>query len=227
MTNLIELEKNISYSFKDKKILEQALRHSSYSNEKKTGKLSCNERLEFLGDAVLELISSEYFFDKYSDKLEGELTKLRAKYVCEPALDYSAKKLDIGKYLFLGKGEEATGGRKRPSLLSDALEAIIGAIYLDGGFANAKEFVLNNVLNDIENKQFFYDSKTILQEETQKLYSVSPEYILISEIGPDHNKQFEVKVMIEGKEFGRALGTSKKNAEQEAALVALKNLGKI
>lgn len=227
MSNLKNLEAAISYKFKNEKLLKHALSHSSYANEKKLGKLGSNERLEFLGDAVLELISSEYFFEKYKEKPEGDLTKLRAKFVCEPALCYIANTLNLGSYLLLGKGENATGGRRRASLLSDALEAIIGAIYLDGGFANAKEFILNYVLSDIENKQFFYDSKTTLQEETQKLYNISPEYILLDESGPDHNKEFLVKVLIDGKNFGEAKGSSKKNAEAEAALLALKKLGKV
>jgi ribonuclease III len=227
MSNLKNLEMAISYKFTNEKLLRHALSHSSYANEKKLGKLGSNERLEFLGDAVLELISSEYFFEKYKEKPEGDLTKLRAKFVCEPALCYIANTLNLGSYLLLGKGENATGGRRRASLLSDALEAIIGAIYLDGGFANAKEFILKHILSDIEHKQFFYDSKTTLQEETQKLYNISPEYILLSESGPDHNKEFLVKVLINGEDFGEAKGSSKKNAEAEAALLALKKLGKV
>ncbi len=227
MKDLQDLEKNISYSFQNRQLLLQALSHSSYANEQRLGKLGSNERLEFLGDAVLELVSSEYFFKRYLDKPEGELTKLRAKFVCEPALSYIAGQLNLGQYLLLGKGENATGGRSRASLLSDALEALIGAIYLDGGFANAKEFILSCVLHNIESKQFFYDSKTILQEETQKLFGISPEYILLQEIGPDHNKRFEVQVNVKGQCFGKAYGSSKKNAEQEAALSALKKLGKV
>ena len=227
MSNLKNLEMAISYKFTNEKLLRHALSHSSYANEKKLGKLGSNERLEFLGDAVLELISSEYFFEKYKEKPEGDLTKLRAKFVCEPALCYIANTLNLCSYLLLGKGENATGGRRRASLLSDALEAIIGAIYLDGGFANAKEFILKHILSDIEHKQFFYDSKTTLQEETQKLYNISPEYILLSESGPDHNKEFLVKVLINGEDFGEAKGSSKKNAEAEAALLALKKLGKV
>ena len=227
MSNLKNLEMAISCKFTNEKLLRHALSHSSYANEKKLGKLGSNERLEFLGDAVLELISSEYFFEKYKEKPEGDLTKLRAKFVCEPALCYIANTLNLGSYLLLGKGENATGGRRRASLLSDALEAIIGAIYLDGGFANAKEFILKHILSDIEHKQFFYDSKTTLQEETQKLYNISPEYILLSESGPDHNKEFLVKVLINGEDFGEAKGSSKKNAEAEAALLALKKLGKV
>ena len=227
MSNLKNLEMAISYKFTNEKLLRHALSHSSYANEKKLGKLGSNERLEFLGDAVLELISSEYFFEKYKEKPEGDLTKLRAKFVCEPALCYIANTLNLGSYLLLGKGENATGGRRRASLLSDALEAIIGAIYLDGGFANAKEFILKHILSDIEHKQFFYDSKTTLQEETQKLYNISPEYILLSESGPDHNQEFLVKVLINGEDFGEAKGSSKKNAEAEAALLALKKLGKV
>ena len=165
--NLKELEKKISYSFSDEGLLKHAMTHSSYVNEKRLKKTDCNERLEFLGDAVLELVSSEYLFFENPKMPEGELTKLRASMVCEKALAFCARDLDLGDFLLLGKGEDATGGRKRDSITSDALEALIGAIYLDGGFANAKEFILNHVLNDLEGKRLFYDSKTILQELVQ------------------------------------------------------------
>ena len=167
MADLNEFQSKIGYTFKNRHLLEQALTHSSYANEKHMKKHSDNERLEFLGDAVLEIVSSEFLFINYPQKPEGELTKLRASIVCEPTLALCTKPLDLGKYLRLGRGEDHTGGRKRKSILSDALEAVIGAIYLDGGFTNAKEFVLNFILNDIEHKQLFYDSKTILQEIVQ------------------------------------------------------------
>ena len=162
-----EFQQKIGYQFNDEKLLTQALTHSSYANEKHMKKLSDNERLEFLGDAVLEIISSDFLYKNYTDQPEGELTKLRASLVCEPTLAICAKEIGLGDYLRLGRGEDLTGGRGRKSILSDALEAVIGAIYLDGGFANAKEFVLKYILTDIEHKQLFYDSKTILQEVVQ------------------------------------------------------------
>ena len=150
-----EFQQVIGYQFQNKNLLRQALTHSSYANEKHMHRLSDNERLEFLGDAVLEIISSEYLFNTYQDKPEGDLTKLRASIVCEPTLALCTKEMDLGKYLYLGKGEDMTGGRSRKSILSDTLEAVIGAIYLDGGFASAKEFILRFILTDIEHKQLF------------------------------------------------------------------------
>ena len=152
MADLNEFQSKIGYTFKNRHLLEQALTHSSYANEKHMKKHSDNERLEFLGDAVLEIVSSEFLFINYPQKPEGELTKLRASIVCEPTLALCTNPLDLGKYLRLGRGEDHTGGRKRKSILSDALEAVIGAIYLDGGFTNAKEFVLRFIMTDIENK---------------------------------------------------------------------------
>lgn len=148
--NIEELEQKIGYKFQDKNLLKKAMLHSSYANEKQLPKSECNERLEFLGDAVLELVSSEFLFFSNEEMPEGELTKARASMVCEPSLAFCAREIDLGEYLILGKGEEATGGRKRDSLTSDALEALIGAIYIDGGFANAKEFVMKYILNDLE-----------------------------------------------------------------------------
>ena len=191
MADLNEFQSKIGYTFKNRHLLEQALTHSSYANEKHMKKHSDNERLEFLGDAVLEIVSSEFLFINYPQKPEGELTKLRASIVCEPTLALCTKPLDLGKYLRLGRGEDHTGGRKRKSILSDALEAVIGAIYLDGGFTNAKEFVLNFILNDIEHKQLFYDSKTILQEVVQA-HGLEVEYELTGEEGPEHDKKFHV-----------------------------------
>ena len=191
-----ELEEIIGYHFKNKHYLTQALTHSSYANEKKLGKLGSNERLEFLGDAVLELISSDFLFHENPQMPEGKLTKLRSSMVCEPALAYCARDIELGRYMLLGKGEDMTGGRNRDSIVSDATEALLGAIYLDGGFANAKEFVLNFILNDIEHKQLFYDSKTILQEIVQEKGTQPVEYVLIKEEGPDHNKNFTVDTRI-------------------------------
>ena len=218
------LEQRIGYSFKDKTLLRQALMHSSYTNEHHLHKENCNERLEFLGDAVLELSSSEYLFKLYPDKPEGELTKLRASLVCEPALALSSRQIGLGEYLLMGKGEELTGGRERPSIVSDAVEALIGAIYLDGGFACAKEFILRYILNDIENKQLFYDSKTILQEMVQSQYEESLSYKLLREEGPDHNKSYEVQVLLGTSVLGKGRGRTKKAAEQEAAYQGILSL---
>lgn len=222
--NLKELEKKISYSFSDEGLLKHAMTHSSYVNEKRLKKTDCNERLEFLGDAVLELVSSEYLFFENPKMPEGELTKLRASMVCEKALAFCARDLDLGDFLLLGKGEDATGGRKRDSITSDALEALIGAIYLDGGFASAKEFILNHVLNDLEGKRLFYDSKTILQELVQGNSEKRICYELVGEVGPDHNKSFQVEVRIGDTTYGQGIGRTKKAAEQEAAYQAILKL---
>ena len=224
MTDIKKFQEVIGYHFHDEKLLRQALTHSSFANEKHLKKHSDNERLEFLGDAVLEIISSEFLYKEYPDKPEGELTKLRASIVCEPTLALCTKDIALGEYLLLGKGEDQTGGRGRKSILSDALEAVIGAIYLDGGFANAKEFVLNYILTDIEHKQLFYDSKTILQEIVQAGYNEELNYQLIREEGPDHDKRFVVEARIGEKSIGEGMGHTKKAAEQEAAYQALLKL---
>lgn len=216
-----DLEQIIGYTFQNKELLKQALTHSSYANEKKLGKLGCNERLEFLGDAVLELISSDFLYAEFPDVPEGELTKKRASLVCEPSLAYCARQFDLPQFLFLGKGENMTGGRNRDSIVSDATEALLGAIYLDGGFASAREFVLKFILNDIERKQLFYDSKTILQELVQEKGIQPVEYILTGETGPDHDKQFSVCVQINGQVVGSGTGHTKKAAEQAAAYQAI------
>ncbi len=223
---LKELEKKINYQFQNFSLLEQAMMHSSYTNEHRLEKYKCNERLEFLGDAVLELISSEFLFRQSPKVPEGELTKTRASMVCEPSLAMCAKEIDLGSYLLLGKGEEVTGGRLRDSVTSDALEALIGAIYLDGGFANAKEFIHRFVLTDQEDKRLFYDSKTILQEMVQAEKLGEIEYRLIGEEGPDHNKSFTVELMIHGKSYGKGKGRTKKAAEQQAAYKAIHVLKK-
>lgn len=222
--NLADLEKITGYTFENKKLLELALTHSSYSNDLKLGKLKNNERLEFLGDAVLELVSSECLFSEYQEKPEGELTRLRASIVCEPTLAMCARDIKLGDFLMLGRGEERTGGRERDSVTSDAFEALIGAIYLDGGFANAKEFVKKFVLKDVENKHLFYDSKTILQEMIQKHYKERVEYVLIGESGPDHDKSFIVDAVFDGKVVGSGKGKTKKRAEQQAAYEAILKL---
>ncbi len=218
------LEGKIGYRFKDFELLRQAMIHSSYANEKHLSKHECNERLEFLGDAVLELVSSEFLFFEHEQMPEGELTKTRASMVCEPALAFCAKDLELGRYLLLGKGEDTTGGRKRDSITSDALEALIGAIYMDGGFANAKEFIHRFILNDLENKTLFFDSKTILQEIVQANTKETITYHLVGEEGPDHDKSFHVSVLIGDKEYGVGMGRTKKGAEQVAAYQSILKL---
>lgn len=221
---LLAFEEKIGYTFADPDLLVMALTHSSYSNEKRLKKQECNERLEFLGDAVLELISSEYIYQNNPTKPEGDLTRMRASYVCEPTLALCAKEIGLGEFILLGKGEDMTGGRDRDSILSDALEATIGAVYLDGGFEQAKEYVQRFILKDIENKKLFYDSKTILQEIVQSKHR-SMNYELRSESGPDHNKSFTVAVVIDGQEIATATGRTKKKAEQSAAYQAILKLG--
>ncbi|MBR5128126.1 MAG: ribonuclease III [Roseburia sp.] len=223
MSKITDLENRIGYQFKQQELLRQALTHSSYANEKHK-KQSDNERLEFLGDAVLELVSSEFIFKNYGKMPEGEMTKFRASIVCEPTLALCTKELELGKYLYLGKGEDLTGGRNRKSILSDALEAVIGAIYLDGGFEAAKEFVHRFILVDVEHKKLFHDSKTILQEFVQGNYKEELHYVLIGEEGPDHDKKFMVEAMIGEQVIGHGTGHTKKAAEQEAAYEALLKL---
>jgi len=220
--SLRELEKKTGYRFKDISLLQLAMTHSSYANEHRKSGMKDNERLEFLGDAVLELISSEFLYFNYPQLPEGDLTKMRASIVCEPTLAMCTRQLDLGKYLYLGKGEDRTGGRKRDSIVSDAMEALIGGIYLDGGFASAKEFVQTFILTDIEHKQLFYDSKTILQEMVQSEWKGKEiSYELIKEEGPDHDKKFVVDVLIGTKSAGSGIGRTKKAAEQEAAYCAI------
>ncbi len=219
-----EFEEKIGYHFENEKLLLQALTHSSYANEHHMGRLADNERLEFLGDAVLEITASEFLFHRYPGHPEGELTRLRASMVCEPALAFCTRELELGRDLLLGKGEDQTGGRERKSILSDALEAVIGAIYLDGGFANAKEFIHQFVLNDIEHKQLFFDSKTILQELVQGNHGGELSYFLLKEEGPDHNKKFVVEARIGSVPYGTGSGRTKKSAEQEAAYHTLLQL---
>ena len=216
-----ELEHRIGYHFQDFNLLVMAMRHSSYVNEHHMERLDCNERLEFLGDAVLEVVSSEFLYKNFPELPEGELTKKRASMVCEPSLAFCARQIDLGSYLLLGKGEEGTGGRNRDSIVSDAMEATIGAIFLDGGFTNAKEFILNYILNDIEHKQLFYDSKTILQEIIQARTEEPMAYEVLKEEGPDHDKNFRVAVKVGNKILGTGSGRTKKAAEQEAAYYAI------
>ncbi|MGB8455375.1 MAG: ribonuclease III [Anaerocolumna sp.] len=219
-------EETVNYKFQDRKLLKHALTHSSYANEKRMNKLENNERLEFLGDAVLELVTSEYLFTKNTKMPEGDLTKLRARLVCEQTLAACARDIKVGDYILLGKGEAATGGNERLSILSDAMEAIIGAIYLDGGFTNAKEFIRNYILADVENKKLFFDSKTILQEIVQSEFKEQLSYELIKEEGPDHNKQFTVVALVNDNQLGIGVGRTKKAAEQEAAYQSILKMKK-
>ena len=221
---LLALQEKISYHFRNISLLEQALTHSSYANERRINRVSDNERLEFLGDAVLELVSSEFIFASHEEMSEGEMSKLRASLVCEQALSFCAREIKLGEYLLLGKGEAATGGAQRDSILSDAMEAVIGAVYLDGGFTSAKEMILHYILNDIENKKLFYDSKTILQEMVQGKGKGKIVYELLSESGPDHNKTFVVQAVVNDSLMTNGTGKSKKTAEQAAAYQAIMKL---
>lgn len=215
--NLKGLEARINYFFKDDNLLRQAMTHSSFANEHRLNRFVSNERLEFLGDAVLEIVVSEYLYINYEKMPEGEMSRRRASIVCEPTLAFCSKDIDLGSYLLMGKGEEMTGGRYRDSIISDAMEALIGALYLDGGFTSAKEFIYKFILNDIDNKQLFFDSKTILQEMVQSVTKEVISYRLVNEEGPDHNKTFSVEVALGDNVIGVGLGRSKKLAEQMAA----------
>ncbi len=222
-----ELEKIIGYRFKNQDLLTQALCHSSYANEHFHLKMKHNERLEFLGDAVLEMISSNYLFLHYPDLSEGKLSSFRASIVCEPTLAGCAREIGIDRCLMLGKGEENMGGRRRDSLISDCLEALIGAIYLDGGFTDAKEFVERFIMTDLEHKKLFYDSKTILQEIVQRdRKSPALKYVISNETGPDHAKTFTSLVYLGDEVIGKGEGNTKKSAEQAAAYHALLELRK-
>ncbi len=222
--NLHELEEKAGYVFRDFSLLVNAMRHSSYCNEHHMSRQLSNERLEFLGDAVLETVSSDFLYRNYPDLSEGELSRLRASLVCEPTLAYDARALSLGDFLLLGNGEEATGGRNRDSVISDACEALIGAIFLDGGFEAAKKFILAFIMDDVEHKQLFNDSKTALQELVQKTDEEGPVYTLVEESGPDHNKSFTVRVTVKGSVLGQGTGRTKKAAEQNAAYEAIRKL---
>ena len=225
-TDYEKLESNIGYCFKDKDLLINALTHTSYANEHKHKGMKDNERLEFLGDAVLELVSSEYLYKNMKDMPEGKMTKLRASLVCEPTLAMDAREIDLEDFIYLGKGEDETGGRKRDSIVSDAFEALIGAIFLDGGIEEAKYFILKFALNDIEKKKLFYDSKTVLQERVNSVKNENLIYEIIKEWGPDHHKTYEAAEKLNGKIIGKGQGHTKKAAEQQAAFDALKTLDK-
>lgn len=222
-----QLENKIGYSFIDKNIIATAITHSSYANEKKAKKLRYNERIEFLGDSVLSLVISEYLFTKYPNLPEGELTVTRAKIVCESSLSQCAKNIELGRYLLLGKGEELSGGRHKASVLSDAFEALIGAMYIDGGFETAKGFILKymeQIIKSCVAGKVLYDFKTQLQELIQQNGDQHISYHVINESGPDHNKTFETEVRINNDILGKGSGHSKKESEQNAARNALENL---
>lgn len=206
------------------RLLHRALSHSSYVNERQNAHQS-NERLEFLGDSVLGFITAEYYYSQFKAYPEGDLTKLRAAMVCEKSLCVFARELDLGTYLLLGKGELCTGGRERPSILADAFEALIAAIYLDGGMEEAKKFVLRFVRKAAGTPGAFHDYKTKLQEIIQKNPEESVEYVHVGESGPDHDKRFTVEVHLNSNVIGRGVGKSKKLAEQEAAREALTLMG--
>ena len=222
--DIFELEKAIGCDFKDKSLLKNALTHTSYVNENPEESPVSNERLEFFGDAIIEFFISEYLYKKYKDMPEGDLTKIRASMVCEQSLAKCAKTLDLGNYLLMGKGEEATGGRNRPSVTSDAFEALTAAVYLDCGPEKARAFINENLIKNLEDEELFFDAKTTLQEIVQKNTGTNPEYELVGERGPSHDKIFEVCVYINGKKAGSGEGHSKKAAEQEAARAAMKGL---
>lgn len=215
-----KLESEIAYTFQKRELAMQALTHSSYANERKINKIKDYERLEFLGDAVLELVSSEFLYGKHQEMPEGQLSRTRAAMVCEPSLAACARDLGLDQYILLGKGEEMTGGRGRDSIVSDVMEALIGAIYVDGGFERAKEFIHRFVLADLEHKALFYDAKSILQEEVQK-NGGDVHYVLTGESGPEHDKMFSVEVYQGGRLLGKGSGHNKKKAEQQAAYEAL------
>lgn len=219
------LERKINYKFNNKAYLNEALTHSSFANERPNGCKS-NERMEFLGDAVLSIISAQYLFEKYPDMPEGELSKLRSSLVCTESLSGFAKEIDLGSALFLGKSEVINNGQERPSILENAFEALIAAIYLDGGFDKAKDFVLSFLSRALENHHInFRDYKSTLQEIIQQNPLERVNYVVVGESGPDHDKRFEVEVHLNSNVIGRGTGRSKKSAEQEAAKEALKLMG--
>ena len=222
--NISRFENTIGYNFQNKSYILEALTHSSYSNENKNYKF--NERLEFLGDSVLSIVISDFLFKKEKNLPEGELTKLRANIVCEESLSDVAMEIHLGEYLLLGKGEEATGGRERISILADALEAVIAAIYLDGGLEEASKFIfkyMEEIIEDSLEGRIFRDYKTYLQEILQSKGEQHIWYKLIEEKGPDHNKRFVMEVGINDEVLGVGEGKSKKDAEQVAAKSALKS----
>jgi len=222
-----ELEKKLNYAFRNPALLDEALNHSSYANEHRAAHMKSNERLEFLGDSVLGFVTAEFLFSRHPDLPEGDLTRIRAALVCEQSLYEVAKKLDLGSYLKLGRGEEAGGGRERTSILADAMEAIFAAVYLDGGVAEASALI-HRVLLDVEREEVVKerrrDYKTALQELVQRQVGQELTYQMVGEQGPDHAKIFQAEVLLNGVSVGSGFGRSKKEAEQAAAKTALKAL---
>ncbi len=229
-TNKNELEglaKRLSYAFHDIHLLRQALTHRSFLNEKAGEGMESNERLEFLGDAVLSTVVSHLLIEKFPDADEGMLSKFRARLVNENTLSMLARDKGVGRFILMGKGEELTGGREKSSILADAYEAVIASVYLDGGFASAFSLVageFSSLIDDVSAAEVSRDYKTELQEESQDLFKVAPRYRLISETGPEHDKIFEAEVLIHDEVFGKGHGKSKKEAEQKAAMNAMEIL---
>ena len=221
---MLELEKKLNYTFRDRKLLSEALSHSSYANEHRSAGLKSNERLEVLGDSVLGFVTAEFLFAQHPDLPEGDLTRIRAALVCEQSLFEVAQKLDLGRYLKLGRGEEAGGGRKRTSILADATEAVFAAVYLDGGIGAASALI-HRVLLDAEREEVVEerrrDYKTALQELVQRTPGRTITYQLVEETGPDHCRVFVMEVSVDGQAAGRGEGRSRKEAEQAAARAAL------
>ncbi len=220
-SDIKRFEEKIGYTFRDKALITQAFTHSSFVNEQKINKRPDYERLEFLGDAVLEMISSAYLFRKHPKKKEGEMSKIRASLVCEGALAYDAAELDIKSYIQLGKGEEATGGRNKESIIADVMEAVIGALFLDGGIEESKRFIDAYILTNDEAVRMFADSKSLLQELVQGENIGEIRYEICGERGPEHDKIFEVRVFVGDENLGEGTGKTKKAAEQQAAYKAL------
>ena len=222
---LTKLEQGLGYTFRNKALLENALTHSSYANENRERHLPDNERLEFLGDSILGFVVAEYLYRNFPDKPEGELTRIRADLVCERNLAEAAATVELGSYLLLGHGEEQGGGRKRDSIVSDAMESVIAASFMDGGFAAAKEIIDRLILSNIpKGRPRNFDSKTAFQELVQRKKDQQIHYELTGESGPDHDKHFEVEVLLNGKAVGHGVGSSKKRAEQAAAEAAIEAL---
>lgn len=215
------LEEEIGYKFKDSNLLLEAVTHSSYANEMKINKRNHYERLEFLGDAVLELLASEFLFEKYPSIPEGGLSKKRAAMVCEPSLAKCARLMHLGQYMFFGKGEEAAGGRERDAALCDVTEAVLGAIYLDGGLDEARRYVREHVLSQLSEGEVFVDNKTALQELVQKESDRELVYEVIGESGPEHDKTFTIRVSLGGETLSEGTGHTKKAAQQDAARKAI------
>lgn len=214
-------ENRIKYTFHNKNLLQQALTHSSFTNEQKINRKPNYERLEFLGDAVLEMVSSEFLFQRYPREKEGTLSKMRASMVCEPALAFCAREIGLEKFIFLGKGEEQTGGRDRDSIVSDVMEAVIGAIYLDGGIEQAKKYIHSYILNDLENKTLFYDSKSNLQELAQGKLKQEVKYKIAENSNNLPEELFKAEVYLDSVLYAEGKGRTKKAAEAEAAYKAL------